>query len=224
MNVPPAPAPVPAVAPVWGQVLQQRWVRAVGRTWWWTLTPVAVLGYGAVAGQAGIVAPVGGLLFIAGMLVVATVARNGSAEAMRPGSVRPWSLLRAAWFGTLLHGGLLTAAAVGGGLAAPLVVWTLLGGALAVLTRPTTLAAFGIGDTPAEPAPGRMTTPEIVAELQASLPLLRSTTDAAAWTALVARRGLLVEQIEARDPMLLRVLLERHDVAVEPTEGERGAA
>lgn len=190
----------------------RRWgtgTRAAGLlrvAWWATVLPASFLAYTAAIGTSGAAAPVGGAVFLAGLAVVATVARNGSAEAVVAGSVRPGSLPRAAGFGALVHGGLLAAAFVGGGMSALLAGWVMLGGALVVLSRPATQAALGVA-VPADPRPGRMTTPEIVAALRLSAHEVRTTTDAERRALLAEQRGRLLEEVARRDPRLLHTLL-----------------
>ena len=190
----------------------RRWgtgTRAAGllrAAWWTTLLPTSFLAYAAAVGTSGAAAPVGGAVFLAGLAMVATVARNGSAEAVVAGSVRPGSLPRAAAFGVLLHGGLLAAAFVGGGMSTLLAGWVLLGGAFVVLSRPATQAALGVAVS-GDPHPHRMTTPEIVAALRLSAHEVRTTADPDRRAVLAAQRGELLEEVARRDPQLLHTLL-----------------
>lgn len=197
-------------------VASARLTRLVTTTWWVVVGSVAVLSYLATITSEGLAAPVGGAIFMAGLTVVAAVARNASAEAAKPGSVRRGSLLRAAAFGAVVHGGLLAAVAFG---EVSLVTGLLIvaGAALVALTRPTTLVALGVdpdAPAPASPAPeaaagpGRLSTPAIIAELRATAAEVRSAPDPQRLTALVERRGELISILADRDPEALDMLLD----------------
>jgi hypothetical protein len=201
----------------WAAPLTLRPTRAVLRLWWLTVTTAAIVGYVGAIQASGMLAPAGGSVVVAGLVVVVTVARNASAEAVAPGSVRPGSLLRAAGFGLVGHGGLLVAASVPDGFAGPVAAWVLGGAVLVGLSRPATLAALG-ATAAVEARPESMTTPEIVAELRVTAPIVRAATDPLVRAGLMARRGRLIEEIDARDPRVLRVLLEEEYVPGQPGE------
>jgi hypothetical protein len=183
---------------------------------------MAALAYLIAIDTAGATGPVGGAVFVAGLCLVATVARNASAEAVREGSVRRGSLLRAALFGATVHGGLLAAATIFSESGLVVTVWVVLGALLVVLTRPATLASLGAvvpadDDAqhraevlPGDPAPSadRMSTPQIVGELREGAAAVRATLDPARKAALAERRGALIDALVARDPQLLAMLLD----------------
>jgi hypothetical protein len=197
-----------------------RATRVLTGTWWALTGLIALVAYGATAAEAGVIAPFTGALFIGGMCVVAVVARNASAEAREPGSVRRGSVLRAAMFGVVVHGGLLAAVTVFGSSPIVTVLWVVVGGAAVVVTRPTTMLALG-ATTPLPartPGPQQLSVPQIVAELRASAEHVRATTDPAAKAALAERRGELIELLAERDPDALALLLD--DSAVRPQAGE----
>jgi hypothetical protein len=197
-----------------------RATRVLTGIWWVATGLLAMLAYAATAAEAGLVAPVGGALFIAGTCVVAVVARNASAEAREPGSVRRGSVLRAALFGVVLHGGLLAAVTVVASSPMATVLWVVVGGAVVALMRPTTLLALN-ATTPLParaPGPAQLSVPQIVAQLRSSAEQVRATTDPAAKAALAQRRGELIELLAERDPDALMLLLD--DSTVRPRSGE----
>lgn len=215
-----AATPPSTASAVLASVGQARATRVLAGTWWVVTGLLALLAYGATAAEAGLVAPVGGALFVAGMCVVAVVARNASAEAREPGAVRRGSVLRAAMFGVILHGGLLAAVTVFASSPMAVVLWVTIGGTAVALTRPTTLLALGATTPlPARTAgPEQLSVPEIVAELRASAEQVRAATDPAAKAALAERRGELIEMLAERDPAALTLLLD--DSSVRPNVGE----
>jgi hypothetical protein len=200
---PPTPSLLAAVAAA-------RVTQLLTQAWWLGVGALAVWAYLAAAIQAGVAAALGGALFMAGLCMVAAVARNASAEARRPGSVRRGSILRAGGFGMVAHGGLLGAVTVllDSGFLSTVVV--ILGGMLVALTRPTTLVALG-ADTPMPARPAvsrRRTVPQIVGELQASAGQVRGETDPVRKAELAERRGVLVAELAERDPEALMLLLD----------------
>ena len=215
-----AATPPSTASALLASVGRARATRVLTGTWWVVTGLLALLAYGATAAEAGVIAPIGGALFIAGMCVVAVVARNASAEAREPGSVRRGSVLRAAMFGVVVHGGLLAAVTVFASSPMATVLWVMAGGAAVALTRPTTMLAVG-ATTPLParpPAPEQRSVPQIVAELRASAEQVRATTDPTAKAALAERRGELIEMLADRDPDALALLLD--DSSVRPNAGE----
>lgn len=168
----------------------------------------------------GWAAPLGSAVFLAGLCMIATVARNGAAESRSPDTVRRGSVLRAGLFGVVLHGGLLASVTLASGMAALAVLWVVLGGALVALTRPVTLVALAADTPPAPPAqaPARLSTPDLISALRVSATQVRSTTDPARKAALAEQRGRLIATIVERDPSALALLLD--DSAVPPPPGE----
>lgn len=198
--------------------------------WLLTVGPMAALAYLTTIDTAGATGPVGGAVFVAGLCLVATVARNASAEAVREGSVRRGSLVRAALFGATAHGGLLAAATIFSESGFVVAVWVLVGAVPVVLTRPATLASLGVvvpADDDAEhradvlpgdpgdvlagdlaPSSDQMSTPQILGELREGAAAVRATLDPARKTALAERRRALIDALVARDPQLLALLLD----------------
>ena len=205
---------------VLASVGQARATRVLTGTWWVVTGLLALVAYGATAAEAGLIAPLGGALFVAGMCVVAVVARNASAEAREPGSVGRGSVLRAAIFGVVVHGGLLAAVTVFASSPMATVLWVMLGGVAVALTRPTTMLALG-ATTPLParaPGPQHLSVPQVLAELRATAQQVRATTDPEAKAALAERRGELIEMLAERDPDALSLLLD--DTTVRPSPGE----
>ena len=215
------PPPTPSLL---ATVAAARTTHLLTRGWWVGVGALAAWAYLAVAIEAGVAAPVGGALFMAGLCMVATVARNASAEAREPGSVRRGSIMRAAGFGVVAHGGLLGAVTVlgGSGFVSTLVV--LFGGMLVASTRPTTLVALG-ADTPVPPraeTPKRRSVPQIVGELQASTARVRNETDPVRKADLAERRGVLLSELAERDPEALMLLLDDPGLRPSAHEGRDG--
>lgn len=198
--------------------------RVLTALWWVSAGLISLLAYLATASETGIVAPIGGALFIAGMCVIAAVARNASAEAREPGSVRRGSILRAVLFGVVLHGGLLAAVTILSSSPLATVAWVLAGGVLVVLTRPTTLVALGATTPlpPRPPAADRMSVPQLVAELRSTADQVRATTDPATKSALAEKRGELIERLAERDPQALTLLMDDTSVRRNAGEGPDG--
>lgn len=202
--------------------------RVAARLWWVGVSLVAALAYLDAVSTAGLAAPVGGAVFIAGMCAIAVVARNASAEAHRAGSVQRGSLMRAAGFGVLVHGGLLAAVGVLAPSALITTVAVVVGGVLVALTRPTTLAALGIELAAASPATGTgmtsgrpahsLSTPELVAALRESALEVRQTTDPTRKAELAELRGSMIAVLAERSPEALRMLLD--DTSVRPSLDE----
>lgn len=192
--------------------------------WWVGAGLVAALAYLDATWAGGITAPLGGALFIAGLCVVMTVARNASAEARRPGSVRRGSLARAGAFGVVVHGGLLSTVTVFS--ESPEGVFMLVvGGAWFVAAmRPTTLVALGADiDRPEGPEPvAALSVPEMVGELQATAAQVRETADPVRKAELAERRGVLLEMLAERDPDALMVLMDESSVRPRASEGPDG--
>lgn len=212
------PPPTPSLL---ATVAAARATHLLARGWWVGVGTLAAWAYLAAAMEAGVAASIGGALFLAGLCMVATVARNASAEAREPGSVRRGSIMRAAGFGVVAHGGLLGAVTVlsGSGFVSTVVV--LLGGMLVASTRPTTLVALG-ADMPVPPrpeAPKRRSVPQIVAELKASTARVRNETDPVRKADLAERRGVLLSELAERDPDALMLLLD--DCGVHPSVHEK---
>lgn len=212
--------------------------RALVRTWWVGVGLLAALAYLSAISTDGVLAPVGGAAFLAGACVVGAVARNASAEAQREGSVRRGSLLRAAGFGAVVHGGMLGAMTVLGGSALLASLLVTAGAVLVVLLRPTTLTAMGVGqgsaspETPVAtiarpqrtPSPHELSVPEIVGELHATAREVRVTTDPCRMEELAVRRGALLDSLAARDPQTLAALMDSNDASAQrrSTEGPDG--
>lgn len=212
------PPPTPSLL---ATVAAARVTHLLNRAWWLGVGALAVWAYLAAAMDSGVAALFGGALFMAGLCMVAAVARNASAEAREPGSVRRGSVLRAAGFGVVAHGGLLGAVTVlvGTGFLSTLAV--LVGGLLVVFTRPTTLVALG-ADTPLPPRPStpkRRSVPEIVGELRASAARVRDETDPVRKAELAERRGVMLAELAERDPEALMLLLD--DPGVRPSAHDR---
>jgi len=198
--------------------------RVVAAAWLLTVGPMAALAYLTTVGSVGATGPVGGAVFITGLCLVATVARNASAEAARPGSVRRGSLLRAAAFGVTVHGGLLAAVSTFSDSAVVVAVWVVLGGALVVATRPATLASLGADAPPAAPAvatqgPERMRTNEILSELRSGAARVRAASDPVVTAELAERRGVLIDELLARNPDAVNLLFDQ--TPVRPTGIQR---
>jgi hypothetical protein len=206
-----------------------RLTRLATRVWWVGASLLAALAYLDAVSRSGVPAPLAGAVFLAGTCVVATVARNATAEAVRPGSVRPGSLARAAGLGAVVHGGLLAAVTVFAQSALTTIVFVLAGAVLVALTRPTTLVAMGVesGDvdeaevrdrTRRPCAPAELSVPAIVGELRATADEVRATTDPVRKATLAQRRGELLDALAQRDPETLAALM--HDSSVRPRVGE----
>lgn len=198
--------------------------RVLERVWWVGAGSVAALAYLGVASEGGVMAPVGGALFISGLFVIAAVARNASAEAHQPGSVRRGSLLRAAALGVVVHGGLLAAVTILSTSPLATAAFVMGGAFLVALTRPTTLVALGATTPmPSRPAPARaFSVPELVAELRRTAEQVRVTTDPTEKAALAERRGVLIESLAERDPDALTLLLDEGSARRTPGEGPDG--
>lgn len=217
-------------------VAGSRMTRILVTAWWVIAGFMAAIAYLDSIASDGFLAPAGGAMFLAGACVVATVARNASAEAHRPGSVRRGSLLRAGGFGVVVHGGLLAGVSVFSQSALLAFLLIMVGAILVALTRPTTLSAMGI-DEPAvdesartpttrgprrAPAPHEMSVPQIVGELRASAAEVRRTTDPARMEALAIRRGDLLDALASRDPQTLAVLLDESSARNQASDGPDG--
>jgi hypothetical protein len=179
------------------------------RAWWATTIVCAVAGYATTArtADAFFLSLVGGI-FLVVMATMGVVARNASAEAVQPGSVRRGSVLRAIGFGLLLHGALLSLGWASGGVLLAAVAWIVLGGLSVALSRPTSTIALGVSWEPAAAPPLQRSTPELVAELRSTTGEVRSTTDPWRKAELAEQRGVLIDELQARDPQLLRALLD----------------
>lgn len=193
--------------------------------WWVLMAVVTALAYLDAVSRAGAMALVAGALFVAGLVVVAVVARNASAEARRPGTVRRGSIARGAALGVVVHGGLVAAATVFAQSALVMTLVTMLGAWLVAVTRPTTLAALGIdvpqqaSDAPAPVVrPEAMSTPALVGALRVSAAQVRATTDPTRKAQLAAERGVMIEVLADRDPHALMLLLD--ESSVHPTLGD----
>jgi hypothetical protein len=197
--------------------------------WWVAASFVALLAYLDSAAQDGLLAPAGGAAFLAGACVVAAVARNASADAHEPGSVRRGSLLRAASLGVIVHGGLLGAVTIFGQSSLGTVALVLGGAALVVVTRPTTLVAMGVQAAPAASgaldasprraqSPHELSIPQIVGELRSTAHEVRSATDPSRKEEIAVRRGELLDVLAQRDPETLMSLVD--DASVRPRAGE----
>lgn len=201
------PAPGPSLLTA---LARSRVTRVLTTAWWVGVGMMAALAYLTTMTSDGLVAPLGGAMFMAGLAVVAAVARNASAEAAQPGSVRRGSLLRAAGLGAIAHGGLLAAAVLFQGSAIITGLLVVAGAGLVAVTRPTTLVALG-SPMPAE-APAadgeRLSTPQIVSELQSTAVEVRTTADPQRRLELAERRGELLAVLAERDPESLMMLVE----------------
>jgi hypothetical protein len=201
-SIPPPPRWLASLARV-------RHLGALRRVWWVTTVLAAVAGYGASArtADAFFLSFVGGV-FLVVVAAMGVVARNASAEAVQHGSVRRGSVLRAIGFGLLLHGALLSLGWASGGALLAAVAWILLGGLVVALSRPTSMIALGVSPQPAAPPPLQRSTPDLVAELRSTTDEVRSTTDPWRKAELADQRGLLIDELQTRDPQLLRALLD----------------
>ncbi len=222
-----APRSPSVAAHVLAALAGSRLTRPAVTAWWVFMGVVTALAYLGTVSQAGAMALVAGALFVAGLVVVAVVARNASAEARRPGTVRRGSIVRAAALGVVVHGGLVAAATIFEQSALPMTFVTMLGAWLVAMTRPTTLAAMGIeAPQPAAdvgaPAPAvrpeAMSTPALVGALRASAAQVRATTDPTRKAELAAERGVMIEVLADRDPQALVLLLD--ESSVHPTLGD----
>lgn len=217
-------------------VAGSRTTRILATAWWAIAGFMAAIAYLDSFASDGLLAPAGGAMFLAGACVVATVARNASAEAHRPGSVRRGSLLRSGGFGVVVHGALLATVTVFSQSALLAFVLVMSGAILVALTRPTTLAAMGVDESAVEeslrapatrkprraPAPAEMSVPQIVGELRASAEEVRVTTDPARMEALAIRRGDLLDALAERDPQTLAVLLDESSAHNQASDGPDG--
>jgi hypothetical protein len=196
--------------PRWLQALARvRHLGALRRVWWVTTALAAVAGYATSARTAdAFFLSLVGAIFLVVVAAMGVVARNASAEAVQPGSVRRGSVLRATGFGLLLHGALLSLGWASGGALLAAVAWILLGGLVVALSRPTSTVALGVSSGPAPAPPLQRSTPELVAELRSTTDEVRSTTDPWRKAELAEQRGLLIDELQARDPLLLRALLD----------------
>jgi hypothetical protein len=219
MDAPETPPATPTA--VLARVARAPATRAATAIWWVGTGGFAALAYLSAAAERGVGAPVGGTLFIVAMCMVAVVARNASAEAHLPGSVQRGSLLRAALFGVVLHGGLLAAVTILAGGAFVAAAWVTGGAALVALTRPSTLVALGAATAAAEasapdgrsqdpghPSAGVLSVPAIIAELRATAEQVRETSDPVRKALLAERRGELLESLAERDPQAFASLLD----------------
>jgi hypothetical protein len=198
----------------------------VARAWWWTAVPASIAGYLSVLAAGHLWGTVGAAALAIAMLLMALVARNASAEAARPGSVRRGSLLRGAGFGLLALGAMLSLGWTSGGALLAAFVWVLLGAGAVALRRPTTRVALGLTEVPPPVhVPSRQaSTPEIVAALRASATEVRHTRDPWRMAELAEQRGGLLDELQARDPQLLRALLdELVPPALPGDDGERAS-
>jgi hypothetical protein len=202
-----APMPPP---PRWlASLARVRHLGVLRRVWWLTTILAAVAGYATAArtADAFFLSLVGGI-FLVVMAAMGVVARNASAEAVQPGSVRRGSVLRAVGFGLLLHGALLSLGWAAGGALLAAVAWILLGGLAVALSRPTSTVALGVSWEPADAPPLQRSTPDLVAELRATTDEVRATTDPWRKAELAEQRGVLIDELQARDAQLLRALLD----------------
>jgi hypothetical protein len=191
-------------------LVRARHLHLILRGWWVSAVLGAVAGYGAAASAGGLlVALVGGSLLVV-VAVVGVLARNASAEAVQPGSVRRGSLLRAAGFGLLLHGALLSLGWASGGALLAALSWFVLGALVVGLSRPTSVLALGVTVEPAvaPPTSRSRSTAELVAALRASTHEVRTTVDPWRKAELAEQRGTLIDELQARDPQLLRALMD----------------
>jgi hypothetical protein len=206
MDAAPSSMPPP---PVWlAGLARARHLPLVRRGWWLSASLGAVAGYGAAAAAGALPATlIGGSLLVV-MALMGVVARNASAEAALPGSVRRGSLVRAAGFGLLLHGALLSLGWASGGVLLGAVAWYVLGACVVALSRPASVVALGVTVDPAPPPPTSRSTPELVAALRASTHEVRTTGDPVRLAELAEQRGTLIDELQARDPQLMRALLD----------------
>lgn len=216
--------PVPDGTQVLGILATSTVTRTLTTTWWVLTGGMAALAYLTSITSDGLVAPLGGAIFMAGLTVVAAVARNASAEARRPGSVQRGSLMRAALLGVVVHGGLLSSVTLFSGssfLAGLLVV---AGGLLVAVTKPVTLVALGVDPAPTRPVSSTATlaTPQIIGELRATADEVRSTANPARRAELAERRGELIAILADRDPEALALLLDDSSVRPSGSDGPDG--
>jgi energy-converting hydrogenase Eha subunit C len=217
-----ADSPPPATPSLLATVAAARITELATRAWWLVVGGLAAWAYLDAAMVSGVAASLGGAIFMAGLCMVAAVARNASAEARVPGSVRRGSILRAAGFGGVAHGGLLGAVTVLVDSGFISTVAVILGALLVALTRPTTLVALG-ADTPLPPRVDtprsrQRSVPELVGALRASAATVRDETDPIRKAELAERRGLLLAELAERDPEALMLLMD--DAGVRPSVHE----
>ena len=207
-------------------VARSRAASTVVVAWWVVVGLVAALAYVDAVFRGGMAALIGGTAFIAGMCVVMTVARNASAEARRPGSVRRGSLARAAAFGAVVHGGLLSTVTVFAQSSGGVLALVVAGAWFVAVMRPTTLTALGVDvDRPRGPEPGtQRSVPELVGELQTTASQVRATSDPVLKAALAERRGVLIEMRAERDAEALMMLIDESSVRPRASEGPDGPA
>lgn len=222
MNSAPQPAPDPPA--VLAALATSTVTRMLATTWWVLTGSMAALAYLSAITSDGVMAPLGGAVFLAGLTVVATVARNASAEAQRPGSVRRGSLLRAALLGVVVHGGLLSAVTLFSGSAFVAGLLVVAGGLLVAVTKPTTLVALGLDleNVQTVPQVPTLSTPQIIGELRATADEVRTTGDPARRTELAERRGELIAMLADRDPEALALLLDDSTVHPSRSDGPDG--
>ena len=201
----------PPAAPAWlARAVTSRGLRRVRTAWWWTVLPASAAGYLSTLAAGHLWGALGGALFLTVAVLMGTVARNASAEAMVARSVSRWSLLRALGFALLVFGAVLALGWAQGGALLAALTWVVLGSVVFALGRPTTLVALGITAVQAPaPAPSvRASTPELVAALRATADEVRSTSDPVRRAELAEVRGRLIDEVHDRDPALLLALLD----------------
>jgi len=198
--------------------------RLLTRAWWVSVGAMSAVAYLTATSASGVAAPLGSSVFLAGLFMIAAVARNASAETRSPGVVRRGSVLRAGLFGVVIHGGLLASVTLASGVATLALLWVVLGGALVALTRPVTLVALAAEAPlpPRAPSPSELSTPQLVSALRASAAQVRSTSDPARKAALAEQRGQLIATLADRDPSALALLLDDSSEFPPPSDGPDG--
>jgi hypothetical protein len=221
--------PVIPAAPDWlARLATSRQLRLVRAAWWWTVVPASAAGYVATLSAGHLWGALGGAVFLAVMVLMGVVARNASAEAADRGSVRRGSLLRGLLFALLVFGAVLSLGWTSGGALLAALAWVLLGALAVALGRPTTMVALGIR---AEQAPAaapvaspRAATAQLVAALRATTDEVRSTRDPCRMAELSVERGLLIDELQARDPALLMALVDEFVPPSRPADDDGLAA
>jgi hypothetical protein len=221
-------APVVPAAPAWlARLTTSRQLRLVRAAWWWTVVPASAAGFLGALSAGHLWGALGGAVFLAVMVLMGVVARNASAEAADPGSVRRGSLLRGLGFALLVFGAVLSLGWTSGGALLAALAWVLLGAVAVALGRPTTMVGLGIraGEAPAAPVPSpRASTAQLVAALRATTDEVRSTRDPYRMAELSVERGLLIDELQARDPALLTALLDEFVPPSRPADDDGLAA
>lgn len=204
-------APIIPAAPAWlARMVTSRQLGLVRTAWWWTVVPASAAGYVTTLSAGHLWGALGGAVFLAVMVLMGVVARNASAEAMGPGSVRRGSLLRGLAFALLVFGAVLSLGWTSGGALLAALTWVLLGAVAVALGRPATMVALGIhaGHAPTSAPSPRLATAQLVAALRATTDEVRTTRDPYRMADLAVERGLLIDELQSRDPALLTALLD----------------